>query len=99
MRFLCQPSKVSIDPSIIMYIIINDHHTPQKVSLHIQREVIHAMLGSAEVLLAIFERYSDLKMLDNHGSSVESVSAQIKYCITAYSLKFSRLKILWTSKN
>ena len=74
-------------------------YTPQKISLHIQREVIHAMLGSAEVLLAIFEKYSDLKMLNNHGSSVESVGTQIRTAWLIYGfvgqnkvVKFSPVK-------
>lgn len=78
MRLVCQPSKVSTDHSIIIHLIIlYGYPTLQKISLHIQREVVHIMLGSAEVLLAIFEKYSDLKMLNKHGSSVESVGAQI----------------------
>lgn len=42
------------------------------------------MLGSAEVLLTIFEKYSDLKMVNNHGSSIESVGAQIRYSVAIY---------------
>ncbi len=82
MRLVCQPSKVVQ--------IIHNHlvdlcgYSPQKISLHIQREVIHAMLGSAEVLLTIFEKYSDLKMVNNHGSSIESVGAQIRYSVAIY---------------
>ena len=85
MRLVCQPSKVSTDHSIITHLtILYDYPALQKISLHIQREVVHVMLGSAEVLLAIFEKYSDLKMLDKCGSSVENVGAQITTAWTIY---------------
>jgi hypothetical protein len=49
------------------------------------------MLGSAEVLLTIFEKYSDLKMLNNHGSGVDSVGAHVKYSVAIYG-NFSPVK-------
>ena len=72
MRLFCQPSKVGAD-QLYNHLLFIYGCSPQKISLHIQREIIHAMLGSAEVLLTIYEKDSDLKMPNNHGSSVESV--------------------------
>ena len=68
---------VQVNYVVTDYTTFHGYPTPQKISLCIQREVVHAMLGCAELLLAIFEKYSDSKTLNNNGSSIESVGAQI----------------------